>query len=490
MRHLKLLQFSPVDFCGRLDFLSNELRYLSWCIYPFDYLPSNFQPDNLVGLILNDSRIKKLWKDTKPLPNLRLLDLYRSESLIELPHFGEAPNLERLCLKGCIQLRQIDASIGLLKKLTELDLRECENLISVPSSILGLNSLEYLSLSGCSKLRMLLDEPRDGEHLKKLCRGEAPIHSLSASSILPEDLCSISRMRELDLSYCSLRQIPDTIGNLHCLEWLNLRGNKFGTLPSLKELSKLYYINLASCKQLKCLPELPSRTHLSSEIYLSPFRDVIGSRGINIFDCPELVDREGCSSMCFSWMMQIVKAHHQYPRFSPLRKPCVESVIQGSEIPRWFNNQHEGMGNLMIIDTPPLIQHDNNWIGIACCVIFRFHDRMITTLPIFPLRTEPLHTLGVEIPWVPFNEEDMKTSDRIWLFYFTRQQLISQCCVGRMPDRADFKFKFEIRRTPLFESRVKEYGYRWVYEEDVKHSNVTTMHSGDLLPQKRKAFGN
>ncbi|XP_027346355.1 TMV resistance protein N-like isoform X2 [Abrus precatorius] len=315
MRHLKLLEFRNVNFSGRLDFLSNELGYLTWWKYPFDYLPSNFQPDNLVELILRDSNIKQLWKDTKPLPNLRRLDLSYSQSLIELPHFGEAPKLEWLNLEGCTQLSEIQASIGLLRRLTFLNLRNCTNLVSVHCSIWGLNTLEYLTLSCCSKLCKLLDEPRDGEHLKKRCIGEAPVHSQSASSIgnlLQEALYSISCLRQLDLSCCSLLQIPVTVGNLHCLEWLNLRGNKFGTLPSLKELSRLYYINLEHCKQLKCLPELPSRTHFSSQTFRSPFpKSVLLEHKevavLNIFDCPELADRERCNRMCFSWMMQIVK---------------------------------------------------------------------------------------------------------------------------------------------------------------------------------------
>ncbi|XP_027346356.1 TMV resistance protein N-like [Abrus precatorius] len=311
MRHLKFLQFRYVKFSGSLDYLSSELGYMNWSEYPFDYLPANFQPDNLVELMLSWSNIKQLWKDTKPLPNLRRLDLSHSQSLMELPHFGEAPNLEWLDLNGCIQLRQIDASIGLLRKLTILNLTDCENLVSVPSSICGLNSLEYLGLSGCSKVCKFLDEPRYGEHLKKLFIGEAPIHSQSASSIgnlLQEALYNISHMRQLDLSCCSLLQIPDTVGNLHYLEWLNLSRNKFGTLPSLKELSKLYYINLEHCKQLKCLPQLPSRTDSSITcLSESPILSDDGRAGINIFDCPELVDRERCNRMCFSWMMEIVK---------------------------------------------------------------------------------------------------------------------------------------------------------------------------------------
>jgi Leucine-rich repeat (LRR) protein len=41
-------------------------------------------------------------------------------------------------------------------------------------------------------------------------------------------------MVELDISFCGLRKIPDAIGCLRWLERLDLGGNNFVTLPSLK----------------------------------------------------------------------------------------------------------------------------------------------------------------------------------------------------------------------------------------------------------------
>jgi len=103
-----------------------------------------------------------------------------------MPDFAQALSLEKLQLRGCIQLRKINPSIGLVRKLNTLNLENCKNLISLPITILGLNSLEYLNVSGCSKLytNELLDELRIAEHLKKLCLIEAPIHSQSTSSFI------------------------------------------------------------------------------------------------------------------------------------------------------------------------------------------------------------------------------------------------------------------------------------------------------------------
>jgi len=91
----------------------------------------------------------------------------------------EALNLERIYLEGCIKLEKLNPSIGLLRNLAILNLRNCKNFVSLSNTILGLDSLEYLNVSGCSKLynNELLDEQRNTRHLKKLCLAEAPILS-------------------------------------------------------------------------------------------------------------------------------------------------------------------------------------------------------------------------------------------------------------------------------------------------------------------------
>jgi hypothetical protein len=67
MNRLKLLMLSDLNFSGSLNYLSSELGYLCWNKYPFTSLPSSFEPDKLVELILPHSNIKQLWNGTKVL---------------------------------------------------------------------------------------------------------------------------------------------------------------------------------------------------------------------------------------------------------------------------------------------------------------------------------------------------------------------------------------------------------------------------------------
>ncbi|RZC09272.1 TMV resistance protein N isoform E [Glycine soja] len=383
MSSLKLLIFGyriagfkiEINFSGTLAKLSNELGYLRWPKYPFECLSPSIEPDKLVELILPRSNIKQLWEGTKPLPNLRRLNLSGSKNLIKMPYIGDALYLERLDLEGCIQLeeiglsvvlsrkltslnlrncksliklppfgedlilqnldlegckklRHIDPSIGLLKKLRRLNLKNCKNLVSLPNSILGLNSLQYLILSGCSKLynTELFYELRDAEQLKKIDIDGAPIHFQSTSSYSRQHQKSVSClmpsspifpwMRELDLSFCNLVEIPDAIGIMSCLERLDLSGNNFATLPNLKKLSKLVCLKLQHCKQLKSLPELPSRIGFVTDSSYCALRQT----GLYIFNCPELVDRERCTDMAFSWMMQLFQVCMHVP---PLLLPSL-----------------------------------------------------------------------------------------------------------------------------------------------------------------------
>ncbi|KAL4351460.1 hypothetical protein GQ457_06G002430 [Hibiscus cannabinus] len=131
-------------------------------------LPADFDIRRLVALDMRCSNLKRVWKDKECIPNLKILNLNHSHSLLETPNFSGLPSLEKLMLKDCIKLVEVDESIGELKMLTFLNLKDCKSLGKLPRTIGSLISLEELILSGCSTLENVPKELHDMKSLKVL----------------------------------------------------------------------------------------------------------------------------------------------------------------------------------------------------------------------------------------------------------------------------------------------------------------------------------
>ncbi|PPS15261.1 hypothetical protein GOBAR_AA05333 [Gossypium barbadense] len=275
MKNLRLLKVLSVSKCGDLKYLSNELRLLDWTGYPLRFLPSSFQPDNLVALLLPYSHIKQLWKGNRPLYKLKIINLKGSQNLIKTPDFTTASNLEVLILKGYAKLVDLHPSIGVLKSLKLLNLRDCKSLRSLLTKI-EMESLEALILSGCSSLVRFPDIDEKMERLKTLdlsgCyRVENLLENLQQSKFRPNLsslfkvfqgkrttpmasmlplLSGLSSLRRLNLRDCNLCEgdILRDISGLSSLTDLDLSGNNFSSIPaSLIGLSKLGFLTLSNC---------------------------------------------------------------------------------------------------------------------------------------------------------------------------------------------------------------------------------------------------
>ena len=260
---------------------------------------------NLEKLVLEDCiNLLSLHPSIGVHKKLTLLNLKGCKNLRSLPSKFEMMSLEMLILSDCSKVKRVPefgenmkcvlvlyldgtaitklpTSIGNLISLASLSVRDCKNLISLPSTFFNMKSLEYVNLFGCSKLCKLLenlgmvesvDEPDVNgtttrlmpysnplfQTLKNLVLGgfkariPYPI-SLSLTSLL--GLCSLTK---LDLSYCNLKSIPNDICCLFSLEDLNLSGNNFGCLPdSIAQLSFLGYLSVENCTSLQSLPKIP-----------------------------------------------------------------------------------------------------------------------------------------------------------------------------------------------------------------------------------------
>jgi hypothetical protein len=301
-------------------------------------------------------------------------------------------------------------------------------------------------------------------------------------------LHSLDCLRRVDISFCNLSQVPDSIECLHWLERLNLGGNDFVRLPSLSKLSKLVYLNLQDCKLLESLPQLPflttiERDHCENKDFWGELFEYNyhGITGLVIFNCPKLGERECCYSMAFSWMKQFIMAYPQSYFID------IQFVIPGSEIPSWINNQ--SMGDSIQIDKSP-IMHDNNnnIIGSVCCAVFTMapHPECFSWDNMILSFNRPMKLLRV--PVILNGGLVMTKSSHLWIIYVPRESY-------------DYfkEIQFEVLGGSLFEllsfdidgdeclgMEVKSCGYRWVCKQDLQEFNFTMMNHKNSLTRKQK----
>ncbi|CAH8286816.1 unnamed protein product [Eruca vesicaria subsp. sativa] len=252
-----------------LEYLPSKLRLLHWEYYPVSSLPQCFDPKNLVELNLPNSCVKKLWKGKKSLEKLKTMRLSYSHQLTKIPRLSK--NLEFLDLEGCKSLVSISQSICYLKKLVSLNLKDCSNLESVPSTV-DLDSLEVLNLSGCSKLENF---PETSPNVKELYLGGTMLQEIPSSIKglvllekldlensrhlvnLPTSICKLKHLETLNLSGCSsLERFPDLSRKMKCLKSLDLSRTAIKELPSsISYLTALEELRFVDCRNLARLPD-------------------------------------------------------------------------------------------------------------------------------------------------------------------------------------------------------------------------------------------
>ncbi|XP_031274872.1 disease resistance-like protein DSC1 [Pistacia vera] len=369
---------------------SNSLEFFSWSGYPFKSVPEHFPSKSLVELNMPFNKVKH-WNVVQDLENLKYVDLRHSEHMKEIPNFSKASNLEHLVLRDCKSLLRItSSSIQNLNKLYFLDLAGCSRLTSLPDGISKWKLLEELNLINCSKLERLPHDIGDlealevlgaiGTALKELPPSILYLPKLRALEISRDDelaplnwvlnYSSGSSSRDVDdqpaplnpvlntsswsrpLSYlilenCQITKLPECLGEFSLLELLDLRGNNFESIPeSIKELSKLYLLNITNCRSLKLLPDLPLGVNVIASDCLSlqsiphpSFLLLPDSRPwqANFSNCFELDSRKILDQVKDSWGK--LYADICFPGNETPKWLCAEMYFPGNEIPKWFTIQ-------------------------------------------------------------------------------------------------------------------------------------------------------
>ncbi|XP_050103762.1 TMV resistance protein N-like isoform X2 [Malus sylvestris] len=240
MRRLKFLALKHVKLTGSYKHLSKELSSLLWIGFPFEAIPADFDPRNLVYLGLWDSKLVRIWEDSNLLPKkLKRLTLGNCHNLTELPDFSKLPHLRNLTIKGCkglcggyhflAQLKMIERlilrdcnitdgavleSLGRLSSLTELDLGG--NGFNRLPILSGLSHLQVLYLRHCTNLQAIPDLPNSLQTLKA---------SYCTALEIMSDFSKMSKMRKLELKDCrNLKDIPNLENSLDNMYSIHMEG--------------------------------------------------------------------------------------------------------------------------------------------------------------------------------------------------------------------------------------------------------------------------
>lgn len=176
---------------------------------------------NLEMLILeNCQRLEEVHSSIEKLQRLTLLNMKGCKNLEKLPSSISLKYLRTFILSGCSKLKKLPDMDGMrslsklyldgtaidelqtnlvnsLSDLVLLNLRDCKNLLALPSFICNLQSLKQLILAGCLRI-----------------------------SELPKDIGNLEQLEVLDVSQTKIRKVPSSFKNLKSLKLLYFRGTR------------------------------------------------------------------------------------------------------------------------------------------------------------------------------------------------------------------------------------------------------------------------
>ncbi|MFS7889259.1 putative leucine-rich repeat domain superfamily [Helianthus anomalus] len=270
------------------EYFPNSLQYLYWEKYHHRCLPKTFEANNLVALGIGGSKIRQLWEGGKIMKRLKFLDLSNSKELRSLD-LGLTPNLERLHLHYCEKLVALDVHGGCLKSLVYLNLNKCKSLKST-SFIEQLESLEVLDMGGLNLMEFpnyittrhsnnsLLELELTGNYyIEEVPSSIGNLHQLVSLNLswctnlksIPGSIYSLQHLTTLNLSYTGIEELSEDLGQLECLEELDLSGTKVKHLPgSICMLKHLKTLLLGACQYLEKLPEDVGQLESLEELHL------------------------------------------------------------------------------------------------------------------------------------------------------------------------------------------------------------------------------
>ncbi|KAF8041579.1 hypothetical protein BT93_A0236 [Corymbia citriodora subsp. variegata] len=250
---LRFLQMNTANLVGDFLNLLPQLRWLQWEDCPLNFTAANFHLKKLVVLDLSWSGISEDWGGWGPIKmatELKVLNLLNCRSMRKTPDLSAFKSLEIFLLEGCWHLQEIHPSIGDIKTLVSLNVKNCKRLEALP---VGVGRME--------KLRELILNNTDIQEIPISRGGLTKLEILSASSCrrlaqLPESMGSLVSLTLLDLSKTRIEELPESIGFLKELKTLDASNcASLACMPSsIGHLASLQCLLLWGCSTLREIP--------------------------------------------------------------------------------------------------------------------------------------------------------------------------------------------------------------------------------------------
>ncbi|XP_010494627.1 PREDICTED: disease resistance protein RPS4-like [Camelina sativa] len=312
------------------------------------------------------------------LVSLKTLILSGCSNLEEFSFISE--NLEELYLDGT-SIKGLPSTIGKLRRLIILILKDCKKLSSLPDSIGDLKAIQELILSGCSSLACFPEIKQNLKHLKTLLLDGTAIKEM------PDILhrLSVNPGQTSSWSHCDMCEWPRGFYGLSSLRRLCLSKNEFIKLPSsIRDLFHLKWLDLKYCKKLVSVPMLPPNLQwldahgcISLEKIENPLALMLAEtehlHSTFIFsNCTKLdQNAENIIASYAQWKIQVMSnALSRYDE-SFVLDVLIGVCYPGWQVPAWFN--HRSVGSVL---EPKMPRHwsEHGLTGIALCVVVSFTD--------------------------------------------------------------------------------------------------------------------
>ncbi|CAN4108232.1 unnamed protein product [Withania somnifera] len=387
MNKLRLLQINYTHLNGGYKDFPKNLRWLYWRGFPLKCVPDDFPLESLAVLDMRNSCLERLWDGRRVLPLVKILNLSHSHSLSRTPDFSGFPMLEKLVFKECVNLLEIDESIGsLAARLILLNVKNCKRLQKLPRGICNLKNFRTLIISGCSNVAELPREMWRMQSLEVFIANEIPMNQLP--SVRKENPMWHALIRSwvqkpskvLKLPWVSLpKSLVKDFSNLMLLQHLDLSKNPISCLPAcirtlsrLKNLPRVHDLRVGQCTSLERVTYLSVGCR-AKLYYLNGCNVLTDMEGSFKLEATGGVEKTMMSSELSMWgavgSFEVKLYNHLTARESrgPVKvlfeNGMISLFLRGSEVPNWFS--HKSVGAALSFTVPAL--PDSKIQGITVC---------------------------------------------------------------------------------------------------------------------------